>query len=154
MFAAMFINIEPIAGCSAGTSGNSRRMIGRRPTRHPLHEAATLRQPHDAEPQRHDADQAERDRDRSLRTIERAVGDFLELVGPAADRDRKNDESRARCNSARGFIRRQRAAAKRDAVGGGSCKRARECAVRRVHAGFDSAQYVAVLPTSNKETEA
>src|SRR5207253_8350509 len=31
MLAAMFISIEPIAGCSAGTSGNSRRMIGRNP---------------------------------------------------------------------------------------------------------------------------
>src|SRR5205823_7987029 len=29
MFAAMFISIEPIAGCSGGTSGNSRRMMGR-----------------------------------------------------------------------------------------------------------------------------
>ena len=29
MFAAMFISIAPIAGCSAGTSGNNRRMIGR-----------------------------------------------------------------------------------------------------------------------------
>src|SRR5450759_1939073 len=26
MFAAMFISIEPIAGCSGGTSGNKRRM--------------------------------------------------------------------------------------------------------------------------------
>ena len=31
MFAAMFMSIEPIAGCSGGTSGKRRRMIGRRP---------------------------------------------------------------------------------------------------------------------------
>ena len=31
MFADMFITIEPIAGCSAGTSGKSRHMTGRRP---------------------------------------------------------------------------------------------------------------------------
>ena len=30
MFAAMFMSIEPIAGCSGGTSGKSRRMIGRK----------------------------------------------------------------------------------------------------------------------------
>ena len=30
MFAAMFINIDPIAGCSAGTSGKSLVMTGRR----------------------------------------------------------------------------------------------------------------------------
>src|SRR6266487_2739143 len=29
MFAAMFISIEPIAGCSGGTSGNKRRITGR-----------------------------------------------------------------------------------------------------------------------------
>ena len=31
MFADMFMTMEPIAGCSGGTSGKSRRMIGRRP---------------------------------------------------------------------------------------------------------------------------
>ena len=31
MFAAMFMSIEPIAGCSGGTSGKRRRMIGRKP---------------------------------------------------------------------------------------------------------------------------
>ena len=31
MFAAMFINIDPIAGCSGGTSGKRRRMTGRKP---------------------------------------------------------------------------------------------------------------------------
>src|SRR5688572_31532906 len=29
MLAAMFINMEPMAGCSGGTSGKSRRQIGR-----------------------------------------------------------------------------------------------------------------------------
>jgi len=31
MLAAMFMSIDPIAGCSGGTSGNRRRMTGRRP---------------------------------------------------------------------------------------------------------------------------
>src|SRR5207249_7924732 len=31
MLAAIFITIDPIAGCSGGTSGKRRRMIGRRP---------------------------------------------------------------------------------------------------------------------------
>ena len=92
MFAAMFISIEPIAGCSGGTSGKRRRMTGRKPRAirciRPARSASRIT----PKPKRHDADQSERDRDRCLRAVESAIGDILEMVVPAADRDREQNE--------------------------------------------------------------
>ena len=92
MFAAMFINIDPIAGCSAGTSGKSLVMTGRsaRPMRctNPARSARS----HHAEPQRHDPDQRERNRDRRLRAVERTRRYIFEPIIPAADRHRQQDQ--------------------------------------------------------------
>jgi len=47
---AIFISIEPIAGWSAGTSGNSQTISGRKGARQQSHQARPFGQPHDAEP--------------------------------------------------------------------------------------------------------
>ena len=92
MLAAMFINIDPIAGMiRRDIREKSPHKRTQRP-RDPLHDTGALGQTHHAEPKRHDPDQPERDRDRRLRAVERAAGHLFQPVVPAADHDRANDQ--------------------------------------------------------------
>jgi hypothetical protein len=88
----MFISIEPIAGCSGGTSGNRRAHDGAQAARDALDQARAFGQPHHAKPQRHHADQSERDGDGGFRAVESARRHLVEPIIPATDPDRQHDE--------------------------------------------------------------
>ena len=94
MLAAMFMIIEPIAGCAAGTSGNSQHRNRAQHPRQQCHQPAPFRQAHQAQPEGHYANQGKsRLDDRILGHLEALVGHLLQVPLPAADEDGKNNQA-------------------------------------------------------------